>query len=175
MNANLRLKNGIADAALTGPNLYPLDSKPAVAELQELLQAHGFNLKVDGDFGCITECAVRAFQRQQGLRIHGVVDSQTWAALKKTVQPGTRILQKGHTGADVSELQGLLQVQGYNICRDGIFDEETRQAVIAFQQRHKLRVNGLVDRITWTVLRGRGPLPTPPKQAGWFFNPRRWW
>lgn len=175
MNAtNLRLINEAADA-LTGPDLYPWDCGPGVAQLQELLRAHGFDLKVDGDFGCMTEVAVKVFQRQQGLRINGVVDAKTWVALKTTVQPGSRILRSGHTGADVYELQGLLQVLGYNVRRNGVFDVDTEQAAIAFQKKHKLRANGKIDPITWTVLRGRGPLPTPPKQIGWFFNPRRWW
>jgi peptidoglycan hydrolase-like protein with peptidoglycan-binding domain len=174
MDTNSRFIHAAADA-LTGPDLYPWDCSSDVAQLQELLRAHGFDLKVDGDFGCITEAAVKAFQRQQGLRINGVVDAQTWAVLKTTVQPGSRNLRQGHTGADVYELQGLLQVQGYRIHRDGIFDSETLKAVMAFQRRHKLKANGKVDSITWTVLRGRGPLPTPPKQTGWFFNVRRWW
>ena len=171
---NLRLINEAADA-LTGPLLYPWDYGVAVAQLQELLLAHGFDLKIDGDFGCITEAAVKAFQRQQGLRINGVVDAKTWIALKTTVQPGSRILRLGHTGADVYELQGLLQVLGYNVRRNGVFDVDTEKAAIAFQQKHKLKANGKIDAIAWTVLRGRGPLPIPPEQIGWFFNPRHWW
>jgi peptidoglycan hydrolase-like protein with peptidoglycan-binding domain len=175
MNTTSRFSKAPDLAALTGPVLYPWDSGIAVAQLQQLLQAHGFDLKIDGDFGWMTEAAVKAFQRQAGLKINGVVDEQTWAALKRSVQPGSRLLSLGHTGADVYELQGLLQVHGYNIRRDGIFDSETRQAVILFQKRHKLKDNGMVDRITWTMLRGRGPLPMPAKQTGWYFNPRRWW
>lgn len=174
MNTHLKLANSVTYTALAEPNLYPWDWGPAVAQLQELLRAHGFDLKIDGDFGGMTEAAVKAFQRQQGLRINGVVDAKTWAALKRTIQPGTRILRQGHAGADVRELQGLLQVQGYNVHRDGIFGADTRQAVIEFQQRHKLKNSGLVDSITWTLLRG-SPLPPPPKQSGWFVNLYKWW
>ncbi len=175
MNSDRELANASTNPALTDPDLYPWDFGSAVAQLQELLRAHGFDVKIDGDFGSRTEAAVKAFQKQQGLRINGVVDFETWTTLKTTIQPGTRLLRRGHTGADVRELQGLLQIQGYNVPRNGIFCVNTKQAVIAFQQRHKLKDNGIVDPITWTILRGGLPLPTFPKQTGWFFNIRKWW
>jgi len=162
-------------AVLSGPNLHPWDSGPAVAELQELLNAHGFRLKVDGDFGALTEAAVTSFQAQHGLRIDSIVGPKTRIALKTTIQPGTRILRQGHTGIDVFEVQGLLQVSGYTITRNGIFCHETRLAVLDFQRSHKLHENGMVDPITWTVLRGKPGLPKPPKQRGWLINIRKWW
>jgi peptidoglycan hydrolase-like protein with peptidoglycan-binding domain len=137
------------------PDLYPWDKSAAVAELQELLRAHGFSLWIDGDFGWRTEVAVKAFQRQQGLRIDGIVGAKTWAALKSTVQPGTRILRRGLTGADVFELQGLLQIDGYSVVRDGFFGAETESAVVAFQREHQLREDGMVGSVTWTLLQGR--------------------
>lgn len=165
---------GCRDAVLGGPLLHPWQTGRAVAELQELLNAHGFTLRVDGDFGWITEAAVKEYQQQNGLRIDGVVGPKTWALLKGTVKPGCRILRVGHTGADVYELQGLLRVQGYEVQRDGMFGKATRAAVLAFQQTQRLKETGLVDPITWTVLRGR-PLPEPPQQTRWFIDPRRWW
>ncbi len=165
----------LAGAALTGLNLCPWDTGPAVAELQELLRAHGFDLRIDGDFGSITEAAVKAFQRQRRLRIDGVVGGQTWAVLKTTVRAGTRTLRQGHTGADVAEVQGLLRILACEICRDGCFGPETRQAVIAFQHRHQLTPDGMVGPVTWTLLRGGLPLPTPLKQRQWRINIRKWW
>ncbi len=173
MSTNSEPANTATDAALTRPELHPWDSGPAVVELQELLCAHGFNLRVDGKFGSITEDAVAAFQRQQGLRIDSVVGSKTWTVLQTKVQPGTRILKQGYTGADVYYLQRLLQIHGYNVPLDGRFRDSTKQAVIAFQQRHKLEPSGLVNFVTWTVLLGNPPLPTPPKQTGWTLHCRK--
>lgn len=170
-----RFMHGISPAALAGPTLYPWDNGSAIAELQELLNAHGFKLRVDGDYGYITEAAVKEFQRQHKLRIDGIVGPKTRAALKCTLQPGCRVLRLGDTGADVGDLQGLLQVCGYSVHRDGIFNRETHQAVIAFQKEHKLKANGVVDFITWRVLRGK-PLPeTSPKRRSWILNTRKWW
>lgn len=55
---------------------------PTVRFLQRLLQERGFYRgQIDGDFGLTTQRAVRAFQRQQGLAVTGVVNQATWRAL----------------------------------------------------------------------------------------------
>jgi peptidoglycan hydrolase-like protein with peptidoglycan-binding domain len=169
-------RHGIPQTALAGPDLHPWQRGTAVAELQELLNAHGFNLRVDGDFNYVTEAAVRDFQRQQELRIDGVAGPKTWAALKSTLQSGSRPLHQGDSGADVWELQGLLQVCGYAVTRNGVFDRETLEAILAFQEKHKLKQDGVVDAIAWRVLRGK-PLPKLPnsRKTIWFSNLRRWW
>ncbi|WP_245939918.1 peptidoglycan-binding domain-containing protein [Stenomitos frigidus] len=163
-------------AALIGPTVRPWDISPAVAELQELLIAHGFSkLRVDGNFGYLTEAAVKTLQRQHGLRIDGCVGPRTWTVLKTAIQPGSRLLRRGHTGADVAELQGLLRVNGYAIDRSGIFCPQTQVYTIDFQQQHKLRTDGVVDAFTWALLRGR-PLAEPcRKQRRWFWDNRKWW
>lgn len=140
------------------PVLHPWDVGSAVARMQELLCAHGFPLRVDGDFGWRTEAAVKVFQRRHGLRIDGIVGPETWGTLMATVQPGARLLRQGYSGADVYELQGLLQVNGYAIERNGSFDAATKAAVIAFQHQHHLREDGMVDQVTWALLRNN---PTP--------------
>ncbi|MEP0909325.1 peptidoglycan-binding protein [Leptolyngbya sp. GB1-A1] len=137
------------------PVLYPWDVGPAVAEMQDLLRAHGYSLRVDGDFGWKTEMLVKAFQRKQGIRTDGIVGRETWNVLRSTVQPGTRVLKQGLVGEDVAELQGLLQVNGYAVDRSGHFDAATQEAVIQFQQRHNLKNDGIVTGVMWTLLQGR--------------------
>jgi peptidoglycan hydrolase-like protein with peptidoglycan-binding domain len=135
------------------PVLYPWDTGSAVAELQELLCAHGFHLRIDGDYGSKTEVAVKLYQKRQNLRIDGVVGVETWASLRKNVQPGSRLLHPGRLGADVLELQGLLRVCGYHVSRNGYFSEQTKAAVMAFQQQHQLCPDGIVTSVIWTLLR----------------------
>jgi peptidoglycan hydrolase-like protein with peptidoglycan-binding domain len=147
------------------PVLYPWDVGPPVARMQELLRAHGFSVRVDGDYGWRTEVAVKTFQRQQGLRIDGVVGPETWQVLAATVQPGTRLLRYGYSGADVYELQGLLQVNGYMVKRTGLFDIDTKNAVISFQREHRLRSDGIVDAVTWALLRNH----KKPRQSSFLF------
>jgi peptidoglycan hydrolase-like protein with peptidoglycan-binding domain len=150
--------------------LYPWDTGPAVARMQELLQAHSYSVRVDGDFGSRTEMAVKQFQRQHGLRIDGVVGPATWTTLMKTVEPGTRLLRQGYSGADVYELQGLLQVNGHVVQRSGRYDAETKAAVIAFQRNHHLHDDGIVDATLWSLLRGR---KTGVQQSSGFFGLRK--
>lgn len=166
----------IPDFVSTYPNLYPWETGDRVVELQELLGAHGFPVKVDGDFGWKTEAAVRAFQRDRRLRVDGMVGPETWCALMLDIPSGSRDLRLGHHGSDVREIQGLLQVHGFSTPRHGCFDEETATAVRAFQRLHRLRETGEVCSVTWTLLRAGQPSPRPPKpRKGWRMALRNWW
>lgn len=162
-------------ADLLHPTIYPWEVGPAVVELQELLCAYGFPLKLDGDFGWRTEAAVRTFQRQHRLRVDGIVGPQTWLVLQQYVKPGCRPLHHGHTGHDVYELQGLLQIHGHVLRRDGSFGNETEEAVKAFQHRHHLKANGMVCSVTWTLLRAGKPIQQPSTKRGWLINAGKWW
>lgn len=154
----------------------PWDVGDRVLEVQELLMAHGFTLKPDGDFGWKTEAAVRAFQREHQLRIDGVVGPETWEALICSVQPGSRELRLGLRGSDVYELQGLLRVHDFPVPRTGCFDTATQQAIIQFQAQHHLRHPGRVCAVTWTLLRAGRPLSKPVKpRRGWLPNFGGWW
>lgn len=53
-----------------------------VRELQQLLLARGYVLVADGDFGPVTEQAVRDFQRRAKLKVDGVAGTRTFAALR---------------------------------------------------------------------------------------------
>lgn len=157
------------------PDLYPWDQGNKVMELQELLRALGFEVRMNGDFDSATEAAVRTYQYQQGLRIDGIVGAKTWSALIANIQPGTRRLRAGCIGSDVGELQGLLLVHGFNVSRNQIYDATTETAVRQFQQQSKLRETGIVDDITWTFLRGRGLSAPPRRQNWWRTNVQKWW
>src|SRR4028119_1569015 len=67
----------------TDPTLRQGDSGAAVSELQQLLNAKGINITVDGVFGNATRTAVVQFQQQNGLVVDGIVGTQTWQALRR--------------------------------------------------------------------------------------------
>ena len=57
------------------------DRSQAVRVLQKNLNNHGAKLTVDGDYGDLTEAAVRAFQLKVGLVADGIAGSKTQAML----------------------------------------------------------------------------------------------
>lgn len=52
-----------------------------VKTLQRLLVGFGYDLKVDGAFGTITDNVVRIYQRKNGLSADGIVGKKTWNKL----------------------------------------------------------------------------------------------
>ena len=63
-------------------------------------------------------------------------------------------LSYGSQGSDVTELQKLLNNHGYGLAEDGIFGENTKNAVTDFQQKKGLTVDGIVGTNTWGTLNG---------------------
>ena len=58
------------------------DSGDEVKVLQEALtKQKGFTMTVDGDFGPVTQTAVKAVQTKAGLIVDGIVGPQTWEVL----------------------------------------------------------------------------------------------
>lgn len=55
----------------------------SVKVLQRLLLVNGYPITVDGNFGALTETAVKAFQSKRNLTVDGVVGLQTWQELTK--------------------------------------------------------------------------------------------
>lgn len=74
-------------------------------------------------------------------------------------------LQVGSQGTEVSELQATLKLLGYyDGSVDGIYSEETAEAVSAFQKAAGLTTNGVVDQQTWNRL--FPPHPTSEPEQG---------
>lgn len=73
----------VQKAGLAAPSVLQLgDRNEAVLVLQELLAAQGYFAAVpDGNYGPLTEEAVRAFQTSHGLKVDGVAGPATWEAL----------------------------------------------------------------------------------------------
>ena len=64
----------------------------------------------------------------------------------------TNNLRKGSKGSDVTELQKLLNNNGYNLAVDGIFGSKTLAAVQDYQKKNGLTVDGIVGTNTWGAL-----------------------
>ena len=74
-----------------------------VARLQNYLNKYGYKLTVDGDFGAKTQEAVRAYQRNNGLAVDGIVGTNTWSAL----QSGTNNKTSGGSTSTTTSMPTL--------------------------------------------------------------------
>jgi GH25 family lysozyme M1 (1,4-beta-N-acetylmuramidase) len=73
-----------APVGLSVPELVATSSGPAVRALQALLNEHGGQLAVDGEFGPATYLNVHNYQTAKGLTVDGIVGPQTWESLLTT-------------------------------------------------------------------------------------------
>lgn len=133
---------------------------------------------VDGFFGVETENAVREFQRIFNLTPDGIVGKATWYriqfiynAVKRLNEleseglrledvskqfPGT--LSLGDTGESVQVLQYFLTAISYfnsavpNPGYSGVYDESTRNTILAYQALYDLPQTGTVDDATWNYI-----------------------
>jgi hypothetical protein len=63
-----------------------------------------------------------------------------------------RTIKRGNTGADVETLQTALVAAGQIVTVDGKFGAQTRNAVLAVQQKNGLTPDGIVGPLTWAAL-----------------------
>lgn len=133
--------------AYTWPTIENGTSGENVKSVQHLLQAQGYNLVIDGDFGASTERYIQQFQYMKGLRVDGVVGQQTWEAL---IMPTVY----GNMGEAVRAAQVQLDTKGYSTSVDGQFGPATRNVVKRFQSHNRLTSDGIIDKATWCALVG---------------------
>ncbi len=127
-----------------------------VIYLQSRLNFVGSSLKTDGIFGSKTEAAVKQFQRENNLKVDGIVGPNTWSVLlQMTTTPldnpdsSFPILKVGNTGKSVVELQTRLNNIEANLVVDGVFGPKTLEAVKQFQRQFGLVADGIVGPNTW--------------------------
>jgi peptidoglycan hydrolase-like protein with peptidoglycan-binding domain len=72
------------EAPVNMPILRFGSSGAQVSNVQEVLKiSKHYNGEIDGDFGTLTEKAVRAFQKSFGIKVDGIVRQETWTALSQ--------------------------------------------------------------------------------------------
>ncbi len=134
---------------------------------------------VSGVFDAATRNAVIVFQQIFGLAVDGVVGKQTWYKLKyiyngvknlseiysegltisEVERVFSNVLRHGDRGIAVRTIQYYLNFVGQfndsltiGIAEDGIFGQDTKRAVEAFQRYYGLTVDGIVGRNTWNAV-----------------------
>ena len=153
------------------------DTGPRVRLLQEALSRLGyFDGEPTGSYGRQTVHAVEQYQNDRGLPVNGIAGETTLLALFAQTAPealpaayetqtatepaieDTRSMPQesniGQRGSHVLQLQQALISLSYlpSGAADGVFSQETLQAVLAFQKDNGLRETGSADRDTLRVL-----------------------
>lgn len=135
-----------------------------IASMQKKLQAAGYLAdSVDGVYGDDTESAVRHYQQDHNIPVSGVIDEMTYAGLNKETHPSSvssgtesrsRFLYRvGDRGKDVRNIQERLKNAGYlSGAADGIYGDDTRNAVIKVQNAYGLSATGSIDHQTYKVI-----------------------
>lgn len=137
------------------------DRGKEVVDIQKRLRALGYYLGregIDGYFGPNTERAVKAFQQQRLLLADGIVGENTWTELVEAGgRLGDRLLylrQPPMRGDDVLAIQQILNELGFDCGpEDGIFRQQTEDALIEFQRNTGLNTDGVVGEATIAQLR----------------------
>ncbi len=155
-----------------------------VKKMQQKLKDLGYlSGSADGKFGVATQAAVIAFQKNNNLTADGKAGSATLSKLysgtanKSTssakidssdkhksgrdtsgiASTGYETLQSGSKGTAVKNLQQKLKQLGYySGSVDGSFGDATEAAVMAFQLRNNLTVDGKAGPATQRALYGTG-------------------
>ncbi|MBI4783828.1 MAG: peptidoglycan-binding protein [Oscillatoriophycideae cyanobacterium NC_groundwater_1537_Pr4_S-0.65um_50_18] len=137
------------------------DSGAGVSNLQSLLNSNGYSVPITSYFGSQTEQAVINFQLDYGLVADGIAGSNTIAALEGgggflPVRPGVGSTYSfGDSGAGVSNIQDLLNANGYPVPITSYFGSQTEQQVISFQIDNGISADGIVGPQTYAALLSR--------------------
>ena len=137
------------------------DKGDQVKLLQKFLNwSVGAGLSVDGDFGTLTDTAVRTFQKENGLAVDGMFGKDSLAKAKTFTEsiasgytgtfptlPKRGYFQNGDKGENVKRLQNLLNwCIGAALEVDGDFGTKTDTAVRNYQKTYGLIVDGLFGK-----------------------------
>ena len=134
---------------------------PQVAAMQTALVAHGtYGGSIDGHSGPQTEAAIAAFQVSKGLAQTGLADTRTVELLggptrAPSIKPALKI---GDRGWDVAALQFTLAWHGFpSGAIDGDFGPRLERALLRFQRRARLAIDGVAGPGTFQALERRIP------------------
>lgn len=169
------------------------DENEQVLAMQIQLQALGYySGPLSGYFGTQTRTAVRAFQSRNSISVDGLAGRITLGLMfsghaipasgqvvpTPTPTPASawRVLRYGMVGTDVAEAQTRLRNLGYYTgVIHGEFTSQMRQAVMNFQSRNWLVMDGVIGQSTYVRLFSANAVPAPSGSPTPTPTPTPWW
>lgn len=141
------------------------EQKKIVSDIQTaLLKTGDFAGEVDGRQGPVTRRAIETYQRRNALTVDGQADAKLLEHILNDLPIAkvgrsdnlTAIIAKDETPVassrsdydrkTIEEVQKALAAAGYgDLTVDGIYGNQTRDAISQFQKRHNLKVTGKPD------------------------------
>ena len=100
----------------------------------------------DGVFSATFSAFMRKYQSDHKLTADGIVGANTWRILASNAP--TCSTAKNRTSAFTCAIQLILG----SVDVDGIFGQQTKKAVVAFQVASNITADGIVGKVTWTHL-----------------------
>lgn len=153
---------------------------------QALTELTYYKGEIDSKYGALTEAAVNACKKRNGLEQDGIADAgfqlllyegtpknpQGYRKNLKIIPPVAGFtIKSGNEGEPVTQLQERLKELGYYLGEiSGVCDKTTVQAIKDFQKKHDMKATGEADRVTQERLFGATalsvdavvtPAPTP--------------
>ncbi len=158
-----------------------LEEKNFIVQIQRILRDLSFMnfnngmIGIDGIYDDATRNAVREFQKRYGIKETGIVDSETWSLLHtiwEIRQEGNALARAVYVlprfegyeimpGA-VDNVLYIIQHMLETISRDytelegivlnGVYDENTQNAIKIFQRKNMLDDTGIIDATTFNRL-----------------------
>ncbi|WP_138417063.1 NlpC/P60 family protein [Aquibacillus sediminis] len=124
---------------------------------QKLSKLSYFDKSIDGEFGVLTEYALKKFQHEHELTASGQADRATIITLitkerEKYLKPLLElehVYQPGEKSDDIKKIQNALYYFGYYTEEiDGIFGPMTQTALKAFQNDYGIEIKNEIDEET---------------------------
>ena len=132
----------------------------------------------NGIFNVQTQDAVKKFQEIFNLTVDGIVGKATWYKIKfiynsvkqladlssegitpqEAAPAFSSVLRQGDSGTEVAFAQYYLALISFvdnqipQVALNGVFDENMKNSVIAFQQKYGLPTSGEINRETWNQI-----------------------
>ncbi|MDC3415327.1 NlpC/P60 family protein [Aquibacillus salsiterrae] len=133
-----------------------------------------YDKKIDGEYGVLTEYALKKFQFEHGLTINGKADQKTLREMMRAerehyLEPLKEIsttYYPGQKSDDIKKIQKALQYFGYYKSKvDGIYGPMTDKALKAFQKDQGIEVENEINQKTAKQIYSTKPIKEdkPPK------------
>ena len=86
----------------------------SVSALQEKLNANGYDLEVDGQFGPATQKAVKDYQKKKGLQVDGIAGQETWGSLLNSPAASTEPTTGIWKGIPSTRSYDVIGIRGFD-------------------------------------------------------------